>query len=152
MIKFSRATSLAVFAVASLGLCSSAIAAPTLLWEVTGLANPESALPDVKAGIIYVSNVNGAPDAKDGNGFISKVSLDGKMIAQKWATGLNAPKGLALAADKLYAADIDELVEIDTKDGKVTNRFPAKDAKFLNDAAADPADNFQIVFVTISLT
>ena len=115
-----------------------------MIWEVTGLANPESALPDVKTGIIYVSNVNGAPDAKDGNGFISKVSIDGKMITEKWATGFNAPKGLALAGGKLYAADIDELVEINTKDGKITNRFPAKDAKFLNDTASDAAGNIYV--------
>lgn len=122
-----------------IGLVSSSKAAPPQqLWQLTGFANPESALADVKASVIYVSNIDGAPDAKDANGYVSKVSLDGKMIAAKWATGMNAPKGLALANGKLYAADIDELIEIDTKDGKVVNRYPAKDAKFLNDVAAGP--------------
>ncbi len=129
---------------ATLAAAPSAYSAPAMLWEVAGLANPESALPDVKAGIIYVSNVNGAPDAKDGNGSISTVSLDGKVIAQKWSTGFNAPKGLALAGGKLYAADIDELVEIDTKDGTIIKRYPAKDAKFLNDVAADAAGNIYV--------
>ena len=133
-----------VVCLATLATAPSAYSAPAMLWEVSGFANPESALPDVKAGILYVSNVNGAPDAKDGNGSISTVSLDGKVIAQKWSTGFNAPKGLALAGGKLYAADIDELVEIDTKDGKITKRYPAKDAKFLNDAASDPAGNVYI--------
>ena len=145
MIAFSRVAGPAAFALAMIGTASATIAAPPVkLWEVTGLANPESAVPDVKAGIIYVSNVNGEADKKDGNGFISTVSLDGRVIALKWATGLNAPKGLALAGGKLYAADIDELVEIDTKDGKVLNRYPAKDAKFLNDAAADAAGNVYV--------
>ncbi len=145
MLEVSRLTRLAALATSTLAVTTAASAAPlTQIWEVTGLANPESALPDAAAGIIYVSNVNGAPDAKDGNGFIAKVSLDGKIVADKWATGLNAPKGLALAGGKLYAADIDELVEIDTKDGQVTNRYPAKDAKFLNDVAADPAGNVYV--------
>lgn len=107
------------------------------LWELTGLSNPESALPDTAAGVIYVSNVAGEPTAKDGNGFISKVSLDGKMIAKDWVTGLDAPKGLAMANGHLFAADIDKLVEIDPADGKIVATYDAKDAKFLNDVAAD---------------
>jgi hypothetical protein len=117
---------------------------PKLLWEAKGFANPESVLPDAAAGVLYVSNVNGAADGKDGNGFISRVSFDGKTVDLKWSTGFNAPKGLALAGGKLFTADIDEVVEIDTKDGKVLNRYPAKDAKFLNDVAADPAGNVYI--------
>lgn len=144
MLDVSKTHGLAVLAFAALGLAPAAEAAPAQLWEVTGLSNPESALPDVKAGIIYVSNVNGAADAKDGNGFISKVSLDGKITDAKWSTGFNAPKGLALAGGKLYVADIDVLVEIDTKDGKITNRFAAKDAKFLNDVAADASGNVYV--------
>ena len=144
MIEFSRTILSAALMAAAIGAVSPAVAAPTLLWEVTGLANPESALPDAKGGVIYVSNVNGEAGAKDGNGFIAKVSLDGKIVDLKWSTGFNAPKGLALAGGKLYAADIDELVEIDVKDGKITNRFPAKDAKFLNDVAADAASNVYV--------
>lgn len=144
MTHILRGAFLAAMVSAASSALFPACAAPALLWEVKDLANPESALPDIKAGIIYVSNVNGAPDAKDGNGYISKVSLDGKITDAKWSTGFNAPKGLALAGGKLYVADIDELVEIDTKDGKITSRFPAKDAKFLNDAAADAAGHVYV--------
>lgn len=130
------------FAALSLGLigaaCSPADSTPPKLWESTGFANPESALYDSKAGVLYVSNVNGEPPGKDGNGYISKVGLDGKVINEKWATGMDAPKGLALAGGKLYAADIDKLVEIDEQSGKVLNSYAAQDAKFLNDVAAAP--------------
>jgi hypothetical protein len=112
-------------------------AALTQLWEVDGLSTPESALPDKVANIIYVSNVAGTPMDKDGNGFISKVTLDGKIDTLKWVKGLNAPKGLAQAKGKLFAADIDQLVEIDIAKGEVTARYDAAGAKFLNDAAAD---------------
>lgn len=114
------------------------------LWQTQGFANPESALPIAAMGVIYVSNVNGAPDGKDGNGFISKVGLDGKIIVREWATGMNAPKGLGIAGDKLYAADIDMLREIDVKDGKVVKSYPAKDAKFLNDIAVDASGNVYV--------
>ena len=78
-------------------------AQPTVLWETTGLKTPELALPVPAEGFAYVSNVAGNPTDKDGNGFISKVSLaDGKIIALEWAKGLDAPKGLALAGGKLY--------------------------------------------------
>ncbi len=119
-------------------LTTQALCEPVKLWEATGLKTPESALPDPAGGFAYVSNINGAPTEKDGNGFIAKVSLkDGKMIAPQWATGLDAPKGLALANGHLYVADIDKLVEIDPANGKIVARYDAPGAKFLNDVAAD---------------
>ena len=119
-------------------MCAPAAAAgPAKLWEVTGLEAPESALPDPEAGVVYVSSVGGASGDKNGNGFISKIALDGKMVSLKWAAGLDAPKGLARAGERLYVADIDRLVEIDVKTGKALASYPAKGARFLNDVAAD---------------
>ncbi len=109
---------------------------PTKIWEATGFQNPESALPDTEAGIIYVSNVAGGPGDRDGNGYISKLSLDGKVIADKWVTGLDAPKGLALVDGKLFVADLDKLVEIDVASGAITTKHEAAGAKILNDVAA----------------
>lgn len=114
------------------------------LWETAGFKNPESALFDAEAGAVYVSNVNGEGTAKDGNGSISKVSPDGKVVALDWVTGLDGPKGLAKVGGKLYVADIDKLAEIDIASGKVVKRYDAKDAKFLNDVAADAAGNVYV--------
>ncbi len=135
---------MAVLMAVGFGVNAASAGAPVLQWEANGFANPESTLPDTKGGVIYVSNVNGKPDEKDGNGSISKLSLDGKTAEHGWVTGLNAPKGLALAGGKLYAADIGELVEIDTASGKIVNRYAAKDAKFLNDVTADTAGNVYV--------
>lgn len=131
------------------GCDSSGDVEPAQVWELAGLEAPESALPVKADGVIYVSNVNGNPTGKDGNGYISKVSFDGKMIAQKWVTGLDGPKGLAIVGDKLYAADIDKLVEIDIKSGSIVTRYEAKDAKFLNDVTADSLGH---VYVSDMLT
>ena len=121
-----------------------ALAGPAPSWELAGFESPESALPDAASGVIYVSNINGDAPNKDGNGYISKVSLDGKLIAEKWVTGLDAPKGLALAGGKLFVSDIDKLVEIDVKDGKITARYDAPGAKFLNDVAAGATGNVYV--------
>ncbi|QTD38898.1 hypothetical protein JL193_06495 [Polaribacter batillariae] len=109
-------------------------------WELTGFKNPESVVLDTKNNVLYVSNINGAPTEKDGNGYISKVRLDGKILVEKWITGLNAPKGLVIFKRKLYTTDIDEIVEIKIKSGKV-EKFKAKDATFLNDITVDKKGN-----------
>lgn len=107
-----------------------------LAWEVSGLGNPESVVYDPRLNLLYVSNVNGGPNDKDGNGYISLVSMDGRIINEKWVTGLNGPKGLALHGSMLYTADIDELVAIDVDHGRITDKYKVDDAKFLNDVTA----------------
>lgn len=110
----------------------------TLKWETEPvLTTCESVLHDDDEDVLYVSNINGAPDGKDGNGFISKVSLDGKVTEVQWVKGMNAPKGMGLHGGKLFVADIDRVHEVDTKSGKITKSHPVKGAKFLNDIAVD---------------
>lgn len=109
-----------------------------LKWETdTLLTTCESVLFDKDNDVLYVSNINGAPDGKDGNGFISKVSLEGKITDLQWVKGLDAPKGLGISNGKLYVADIDKVHEIDTKTGKVTRTYTVKGAVFLNDISVD---------------
>ena len=60
-------------------------------------------------------------EARDGNGFISIIRLDGKIDTAKWVTGLNAPKGLRIFEDMLWVSCLDELVGIDMKAAKVTS-------------------------------
>lgn len=108
------------------------------IWEVSGLANPESVVYDPVLNHLYVSNVNGGPLDKDGNGYISIVSMDGRIINEKWVIGLDGPKGLALSGRTLYTADIDALVAIDVNHGRITDRYKVADPKFTNDLAAAP--------------
>lgn len=105
-------------------------------WETTGFENPESVVLDTKNNVLYVSNVNGEPTTKDGNGYISKVSLDGKIIEQKWIDELNAPKGLVIYEGKLYVTDIDEIIEIEIQTKRI-EKFKAPEATFLNDITVD---------------
>jgi DNA-binding beta-propeller fold protein YncE len=87
------------------------------IWETPAqLKTPESVLYEPTENVLFVSNIDGKPDEKDGQGFISKVSpINGTVIELNWVTGLNAPKGMAVSSDssKLYVSDIIDLVEID---------------------------------------
>jgi hypothetical protein len=106
-------------------------------WTATdGIATPESIYLDDASGFIFSSQIDGAPDGRDGNGRIAKLGGDGKVVTANWATGLNAPKGLRSHNGTLWTADIDEVVGIDIASGKVTSRTRIDGAMFLNDVAA----------------
>ncbi len=109
----------------------------TKIWSTSeGIKTPESALFNANTNQIFVSNINGDPSKKDGNGFISLLSPDGKIKKLQWVIGLNAPKGQAIFNGKLYVADIDELVVINIKEAQIVQRHKVKNAKFLNDVTA----------------
>jgi glucose/arabinose dehydrogenase len=129
-----------LFCAACLFASGADAAAPRLelAWRLSGLANPESAALSADGRFLYVTNVNGEGDAKDGNGFISRVSTDGRLLQREFARGLDGPKGIALKGDALYVADIDRLVIVDAASGAIRGRLPAPGAKFLNDLAIAP--------------
>lgn len=137
-------------AVACLAACAqdapTAQPAPRLeqVWRVAGLANPESVALSADGTFLYVTNVNGEGDAEDGNGFISRVSLDGEMLEREFARGLDAPKGIMLGGDALYVADINDMVVLDAATGAIRRRVPAPDARFLNDLTFAPDGNVLI--------
>jgi hypothetical protein len=108
------------------------------IWETdTLLRTPESVLYDAKEKILYVSEIDGVPNEKDGKGAIAKVSLDGKIINANWVTGLNAPKGMAIYKGKLYVADLTEVVVIDLEKAKIIQHIPIEGSVFLNDVTID---------------
>ena len=119
------------------------------LWSTdTILKVPESVLFDGKNNVLYVANIDGKePWGKDGKGSIGKVGLDGKIIAVDWISGLNAPKGMGLYKNKLYVADLTELIVIDVNKGTIVDRIAIEGSAGLNDVSAD--DN-GTVYVTDS--
>ena len=115
------------------------------LWVTdTTLRAPESALWDSARNLFFVSDIHGDGAAKDGNGFISQVGPDGRIIRLKWVTGLDAPKGLARVGDTLYAADLDSVVAIDIPAARIISKTYVPGATFLNDAATDPEGNLYV--------
>lgn len=108
--------------------------------EPPGYDTPESVLHDPAQDVWFVSNINGAPTAKDGNGYIARVRPDGTMD-RHWIQGgrggvtLDAPKGLALHGDVLWVADIDVVRKFDRRSGKPLGDVPIPGATFLNDVS-----------------
>ncbi len=116
------------------GAATVFISLALLLSVNQGLHTPESV--QCYGGKVYVSNIgNPPPDGKDGDGFISLLSEDGKVIKAKFVTGLNAPKGIAFGEGKLFVADIDRIVVIDPEKGEIVKSIPVPGSKFLNDTA-----------------
>lgn len=115
-------------------------AAPSLklVSEVKGFSSPESAAWD--GTHYFVSNVGKElkPTEKDGDGFISRMDAKGENLKLDFITGLNAPKGLLVVGNTLYACDIDMLLGFDLESGKKNFEisFAADGVKFLNDICA----------------
>jgi DNA-binding beta-propeller fold protein YncE len=111
----------------------------TKTWESdTLLQTPESVLWDPTTRSLYAACMNGDAWTADGNGYIAKLSPNGRITALKWATGLDAPKGMAVSGGKLYAADVTKIRVIDLKTGQLEKTLEPEGAKQLNDATVAP--------------
>lgn len=117
--------------------------------ETGGMNVPESIRYDADMDVYFVSNINGNPSAKDGNGFIAVVRADsvgivrmlvesGKPAGGGKAIALNAPKGLAIVGDTLWVADISVMHAINKRTGASIADVPIAGSTFLNDVAVGP--------------
>ncbi|MHA7858891.1 MAG: SMP-30/gluconolactonase/LRE family protein [Henriciella sp.] len=100
-------------------------------WVASGFSAPEGVAAD--GDVLYISNVVGEGNAKDGEGWISRVSLQGDILEEKWVEGLNAPKGMAIRDGKLFVSDYDAYHVIDLATAQIDNTYPIEGAGFLND-------------------
>jgi len=111
----------------------------------TSLRIPESVYFDAPKNVLYVSNIEGNGNEKDGKGFISRLSPEGKILDLRWVEGLNAPKGLGLYKGRLYVADLTEVAVIDISKGAIVERIPVEGSVFLNDITID---NKGVIYVS----
>lgn len=111
---------------------------PELLWELgaaDGIDTPESAYYDPESKILFLSQVAGAPDKKDGKGWIMTADLNGKILDKNWLTGLNAPKGMRAYNGVLWVSDINQIIAIEIKTKKMLHKYTINSSNFLNDVA-----------------
>ncbi|KAJ1395678.1 hypothetical protein B484DRAFT_438970, partial [Ochromonadaceae sp. CCMP2298] len=110
-----------------------------LVWQTDSIMpTPEAVRYNAEEDVIYVMNMGVKPNSeKDGDGTVSKLSVDGEILEMAWVTGLNSPKGAQFQNGKLYIADIDEVAVIDMASAKIEKIFPSIDPKFLNDVDVD---------------
>ena len=107
---------------------------------------PESAVYDPNENVVYVSNFdNQFGKRKEPGSYITKVSLDGDVLAEKWVEGLTATTGITIHDGKLYIVERSGIAEISIADAKITNRYPFPvSGTFPNDIAADDEGNLYI--------
>jgi len=113
---------------------SATVPKPVERWQSdTTLTTVESVYYDDAGQRFFVSNIEAGPWEFDGQGSIGILNLDGTVENARWVTGLNAPKGMGLHDGKLYAADLNAVVEIDVATGTLTARHAIEGATGLND-------------------
>lgn len=109
--------------------------------EGVGFETPASVLHDAAGDLYLVSNINGDPLARDGNGFISRLRPNGHLLTLRWIDGreegvdLNAPKGMAISGDTLYVADIECVRLFDRRSGDPLGSVCPDGAANLHDLA-----------------
>ena len=114
---------------------------------VGGFVFPESCGYDPARKVLYVGNFGGArlnPAAKDHEGYISRVGLDGKVLEQQFLPALgqkllHKPKGIWVRGDRLWVTDIDVvwIFDLKTKRGRslaLPNVGFANDPAVMDDA------------------
>ena len=93
---------------------------------VTGFGHIESVAYDPKEKVLYTGDFGPdlKPADKDGKGFITKVSMDGKILEKRFfppdGQTINKPKGIWIIGDRMWFTDIDSvwIVDLKTKQGK----------------------------------
>jgi len=120
--------------------------------NIIGFQGPESVRYDPETDAFFVSNMTGYGSAQDRNGYIVRVSAStpdsAVVLAQGGVNGvtLDAPKGLAVHGDTLWATDISVLRAFDKRTGAplATIDFAPHGAVQLNDIAVGPDGTLRV--------
>lgn len=117
----------------------------TELWTLqdeAAINNPESAWYDEARQCIWVANTT---DSASPNAFISKLSLDGKVLESSFVGGFIGLRGTYLKDDYLYTNTLTSLLKINLDTKEVTEYKAEGTPGMLNDIAMDSKGN---VYVT----
>ncbi len=118
-----------------------------LIASPAGFTEPEAVRYDPEQDIYFVSNWGaGDTDAKDNNGFISRLSTDGVIDSLRFIAGgaqgatLHSPRGMTIVGDTLWVVDADAVRGFNRRTGArlAIIDFSKFKLGFLNDIAASP--------------
>ena len=117
----------------ALSLITTAILGLASTVTIEGFSSPESTIVNKKD--LYVSNVGKElkPTLKDGDGFISKLDINGNIKELHFIDGLDAPKGMGIVGNTLFVADINTLRGFDLSTKKEVFNIIFEGVNFLND-------------------
>lgn len=117
---------------------------------INGLSMPESITSNGER--FFVSSQGQDFMNKDGDGYISEISADGKLLNHKYLPlkgVLNAPKGMTITNDVLFVADLDRVVGFNIDNRQTAFELIIDGAKLLNDICL-LEDGFIAVTETVS--
>ncbi|HOF41540.1 MAG TPA: hypothetical protein PLD73_15830, partial [Candidatus Hydrogenedentes bacterium] len=106
---------------------------------------PECVVVDAENALAYISNVEALPDeywSDDGRGFISLMTVDGKMLKRRWLNSapgapIHGPKGMCILNDVLYIADNSRLLARPLQPGGQLEVLSVPGAQRINDLATE---------------
>jgi len=119
----------------------------SLVASPAGCTEPEAVRYDPDQDVYFVTNWGGgAVDAKDNNGFISRMSPEGAIDSLRFIAGgsrgatLHSPRGMTIVGDTLWIVDADAVRGFNRRTGArlATIDFSRFKLGFLNDIAAGP--------------
>ncbi len=126
----------------------------------TRLSNPAGITYNYLQQCYYISNINGNPQSKNNNGFISRLiikedgNIETTVIIKGGENGitLNAPKGIVFSGDSLYVTDIDVVRVFQPKDNvwQQTRLIKIYKSSFLNDIKIDAMGTLWITDTTLN--
>jgi hypothetical protein len=130
------------------------------LATVSKLAGSEALVFDPARDVYFVSNVNGDPGVKDGNGFITRITADGVLDSLHFIQGgrngvtLNAPMGSRIQGDTLWVLDVDALRGFSATTGAPVASIDLSPVHplFLNDVTLGPDGDFYITDTGVGKT
>lgn len=129
---------LSIFLTAFVIQTAASQATSEVIRKIEGFKHPESVASDTRH--FYVSNLGNVldPNAKDGDGFISKLNKFGEIMEINAFPDikLNSPKGMTILNDVLYVTDVDSIIGIDVRTKKVVWGRMFFGTKYLNDILA----------------
>jgi sugar lactone lactonase YvrE len=136
-----------IYATAADGVATGvSVSEARFIRNLIGFQGPESVRYDPELDEYFISNMTGYGSAQDRNGYIVRMSASNPdsaaILAQGGVNGvvLDAPKGLAIHGDTLWATDISALRAFDKHSGAplATIDFAPHGAIQLNDIAVGP--------------
>lgn len=143
-----RLTTAALLALSALSACRSPEPAATTddAILVEGFIGPEAVRYDADQDVYFVSNFgDGDLMARDNNGFISRMTPEGRIDNLRFIAGgangvtLHSPRGMTIVGDTLWVADADAVRGFHRRTGAplATVDFSGEDIGFLNDVSPD---------------
>ena len=118
-----------------------------------GLQGPSAVVVDTESDVYLVANLAGPRGARDGNGFITRLSPEGEVLQLDWSgpqitsaeVALHSPTGLAIRGDSLLVADLDCIRILHRGTAQPLARECVVTADILSDVAVGPDGSVYVI-------